>query len=137
LAGDRNSSRKISVERRKTIQGVPPRSFPHDVLPVSRNPTNLAEMESRNKMQIKAKIIDKVTETFDTKKGSKTLHLLVCQDESRPPLRNSFDYEMTAEEFAKYGASLVDKVAEFNIQGIAQNFTGRTRMSGAILKVGE
>ena len=88
-------------------------------------------------MKIEAKVIDKVTETFDTKKGSKTLHLLVCQDQSRPPLRNSFDYEMTAEEFAKYGASLVDKVAEFNIQGIAQNFTGRTRMSGAILKVVE
>ena len=44
---------------------------------------------------------------------------------------------MTPEEFTKYGASLVDKVVEFNIQGIAQNFAGRTRMSGAILKVGE
>ena len=92
-------------------------------------------MESRNKMQIKAKIIDKVTETFDTKKGSKTLHLLVCQDESRPPLRNSFDYEMTAEEFTKYGASLVDKSVELNLQNMAQNFSGRIRTSGAILKV--
>jgi hypothetical protein len=137
VVGERNSSRKKSVERRKTIQGVPPRSFPHDVLPVSRNSTNLAEMERRNKMQVKVQIIDKVTETFDTKKGSKTLHLLVCQDQTRPPLRNSFDYEMTAEEFAKYGTSLVDKVVELNIQGIAQNFSGRTRMSGAILKVGE
>jgi hypothetical protein len=56
-------------------------------------------------MNIKVLVIDKVTETFDTKKGSKTLHMLVCQDQSRPPLRNSFDYEMTAEEFAKHGAS--------------------------------
>jgi len=88
-------------------------------------------------MNIKGQAIDKVTETFDTKKGSKTLHLMVVQDLSRPPLRNTFDYEMTPEEFTKYGASLVDKVVEFNIQGIAQNFAGRTRMSGAILKVGE
>jgi hypothetical protein len=87
-------------------------------------------------MHAKVQIIDKVTETFETKKGVKTLHLLVCQDQSRPPLRNTFDYEMTPEEFTKYGASLVDKVVEFNIQGIAQNFTGRTRMSGSILKVG-
>jgi hypothetical protein len=87
-------------------------------------------------MHAKVQIIDKVTETFETKKGVKTLHLMVCQDQSRPPLRNTFDYEMTPEEFTKYGASLVDKVVEFNIQGIAQNFTGRTRMSGSILKVG-
>ncbi len=52
-------------------------------------------------MQIKVLVIDKVSETFDTKKGSKTLHLLVCQDQSRPPLRNSFDYEMTADELAQ------------------------------------
>jgi len=87
-------------------------------------------------MHAKVQIIDKVTETFETKKGTKTLHLLVCQDQARPPMRNTFDYEMTPEEFTKYGASLVDKVVEFNIQGIAQNFTGRTRMSGSILKVG-
>jgi hypothetical protein len=93
-------------------------------------------MESRNNMQIKAQVIDKVTETFDTKKGSKTLHLLVCLDLSRPPLRNSFDYEMTAEEFAKYGASLVDKSVEFNIRDMSENFSGRIRMAGAILKVG-
>jgi hypothetical protein len=85
-------------------------------------------------MQIKVLVIDKVTETFDTKKGSKTLHLLVCQDQSRPPLRNSFDYELTAEEFAKHGASLVDKTVELNIRDMTQNFAGRIRMSGAITK---
>jgi hypothetical protein len=31
-------------------------------------------------MQIRVLIIDKVSETFDTKKGSKTVGLLVCQD---------------------------------------------------------
>jgi hypothetical protein len=87
-------------------------------------------------MKVQVVVIDNVTETFDTKKGSKTLHLLVCQDQSRPPLRNSFDYELTAEEFAKYGASLVDKTVELNIRDMAQNFSGRIRMSGAILKVG-
>ena len=87
-------------------------------------------------MNTKVLIIDKVTETFDTKKGSKTLHLLVCQDQSRPPLRNSFDYEMTAEEVSKYGANIVDKTVELNIQNISQGFSGRIRMSGAIIKVG-
>ena len=65
-----------------------------------------------------------------------SLHLLVCQDQSRPPLRNSFDYEMTAEELAKYGASLVDKTVELNIRDMTQNFAGRIRMLGAIIKVG-
>jgi hypothetical protein len=85
-------------------------------------------------MKVQVLVIDKVTETFDTKKGSKTLHLLVCQDQSRPPLRNSFDYEMTAEEFAKHGASLVDKTVELNIRDMTQNFAGRIRMSGGITK---
>jgi hypothetical protein len=85
-------------------------------------------------MQIKALVIDKVTETFDTKRGSKTLHLLVCQDQARPPLRNSFDYEMTADEMGKYGSTLVDKPVELNIRDINQGFSGRVRMSGAIIK---
>ena len=76
-----------------------------------------------------------MSETFDTKKGSKTLHLLVCQDQSRPPLRNSFDYEMTPEELGKHGAALVDKTVELNIRDMAQNFSGRIRMSGAIMRV--
>jgi plasmid rolling circle replication initiator protein Rep len=80
-------------------------------------------------------VIDKVTESFDTKKGAKTLQLLVCQDQARPPLRNSFDYEMTPEEFTKYGATLVDKTVELNVTNISQGFSGRIRMSGAIPKV--
>ena len=87
-------------------------------------------------MNIKVLVIDKVTETFDTKKGSKTLHLLVCQDQTRPPLRNSFDYEMTAEELAQHGPSLVDKTVELNIRDMSQGFSGRIRMTGAILKAG-
>lgn len=70
----------------------------------------------------------------EPKKGPKTLHLLVCQDTTRPPLRNSFDYEMTAEEFAKYGVGLVDKPVELNIRDMSQNFSGRIRMSGSIVK---
>ena len=88
----------------------------------------------KGNMLIKALVIDKVSETFDTKKGSKTLHLLVCQDQSRPPLRNSFDFEMSPEELGKYGAGLVDKTVELNIQNISQGFSGRIRMSGAIVK---
>ena len=87
-------------------------------------------------MNAKGLIIDNVTETFETKKGSKTLHLLVVLDQSRPPLRNSFDYEMTAEELTKHGATLVDKTVELNIRDMTQNFAGRIRMSGAIIKVG-
>jgi plasmid rolling circle replication initiator protein Rep len=87
-------------------------------------------------MNIKVLVIDKVSETFDTKKGSKTLHMLVCQDQTRPPLRNSFDYELTAEELAKYGASVVDKPVELNVRDMSQGFSGRIRMSGAIVRVG-
>jgi hypothetical protein len=87
-------------------------------------------------MQIKVMVIDKVSETFDTKKGSKTLNLLVCQDQSRPPLRNTFDYEMTADEVGKYGATLVDKPVELLVRDMTQNFSGRIRMTGVIGKVG-
>jgi len=86
-------------------------------------------------MQAKVLVIDKVTETFDTKKGSKTLHLLVCQDQARPPLRNSFDYELTPDEVGKYDASVVDKVIELDIRDLNQGFSGRIRVSGAIIKV--
>jgi hypothetical protein len=86
-------------------------------------------------MQIKVLVIDKVAETFDTKKGAKTLHLLVCYDQSRPPLRNSFDYELSPDELSKYGATLVDKTIELNIQNMSQGFSGRIRMSGMITKV--
>jgi hypothetical protein len=89
-----------------------------------------------NNMLIKALVIDKVAETFDTKKGAKTLHLLVCQDQARPPLRNSFDYEMTPDELSKHGSSLVDKTVELNIRDMSQGFSGRIRMSGAIVKTG-
>jgi hypothetical protein len=41
---------------------------------------------------------------------------------------------MTAEEFAKHGASLVDKTVELNIRDMTQNFAGRIRMSGGITK---
>ena len=87
-------------------------------------------------MKVNVMVIDKVSETFDTKKGSKTLHLLVCQDQSRPPLRNSFDYEMTADELSKHGAGVVDKQVELNVRDMSQGFSGRIRMSGAIMKVG-
>lgn len=93
-------------------------------------------IERKIVMLIKALVIDKVSETFDTKKGSKTLHLLVCQDQARPPLRNSFDYEMTADEVAKHGANVVDKPIELNIRDMSQSFSGRIRMSGSIVKVG-
>ena len=43
---------------------------------------------------------------------------------------------MTADELSKHGAGLVDKTVELNIRDMAQNFAGRMRMSGAILKVG-
>ena len=86
-------------------------------------------------MQIKVLVIDKVSETFDTKKGSKTLHLLVCQDQSRPPLRNSFDYELSPDELSNYGATLVDKTIELNIRDMSQGFSGRVRMTGTIVNV--
>jgi hypothetical protein len=113
----------------------PLKQFPRGVLPVvGKQPTG--RIERLNKMQIKVLVIDKVSETFDTKKGSKTLHLLVCQDQSRPPLRNSFDYEMTADELSKHGAALVDKQIELNVRDMSENFSGRIRMTGAITKVG-
>jgi hypothetical protein len=86
-------------------------------------------------MQIKVLVIDKVSETFETQKGSRTLHLLVCLDQSSTPLRNTFDYEMTAEELSEYGATLVDKVIELNVRDMRQGLSGRIRMSGAITKV--
>jgi hypothetical protein len=114
--------RKIAIPQSAAGCGLEPKTKP--------------AVESERGMQIKAIVIDKVSETFDTKKGSKTLHLLVCQDQSRPPLRNSFDYEMTADELTKYGAGVVDKQVELNIRDMSQGFSGRIRMTGSILKMG-
>jgi hypothetical protein len=86
-------------------------------------------------MKISALIIDKVTESFDTKKGKKTIQLFVCQDQARPPLRNTFDFEIPEDEASKYGASLVDKHIELNVRDMSQNFSGRIRMSGEIINV--
>lgn len=43
---------------------------------------------------------------------------------------------MTPEELAKYGAGVVDKPVELNVRDMSQGFSGRIRMSGAIVKVG-
>jgi hypothetical protein len=84
-------------------------------------------------MFINVLVVDRVEETFDTKKGSKTLHLLVCLDLARPPLRNSFDYVMTSEEST--GPDLVSKKVELSIRDLSQNFSGRLRATGSIGKV--
>jgi hypothetical protein len=75
------------------------------------NQATWQELKEQNYMQIKVLVIDKV-------------------------LRNSFDYEMTPDELSKHGAALVDKTVELNIRDMSQNFAGRMRMSGAIIKVG-
>jgi hypothetical protein len=135
LARERNSSPKTIVERRKTVQGDSHVHLSATFCP-SWGINQCGRIERLIKMQLKVLVIDKVSETFDTKKGSKTLHLLVCQDQSRPPLRNTFDYEMTAEELAKYGATLIDKPVELLVRDMTQNFSGRIRTTGAIGKVG-
>lgn len=86
-------------------------------------------------MFVKVLVVDEVEETFDTKKGPKTLHLLVCQDLSRPPLRNSFDYQLTQDELVEHGKLLVEKTVELNIRDMSQNFSGRIRMTGSINQV--
>ena len=45
-------------------------------------------------------------------------------------------YGSRAEELEKHGGSLVDKTVELEVRDISQNFSGRIRMSGAIVKVG-
>ena len=42
---------------------------------------------------------------------------------------------MTPDELSKHGAMLVDKTVELNIRDMTQNFAGRMRMSGAIMRV--
>jgi len=88
---------------------------------------------NKKHMQIKALVIDKVQETFETKKGPKTVHFLVCLDQSRPPLRNSFDYELTEDELPKAN-TLIDKQVELVVRDIAQSFSGRIRFTGLITK---
>jgi hypothetical protein len=67
-------------------------------------------------------LLTKLRKHSTRKKDPKRSIFWCVQDQSRPPLRNTFDYEMTAEEFTKYGASLVDKVVELNIQGHGPEF---------------
>ena len=83
-------------------------------------------------MKVAAQCIDLTSETFDTKRGQKTLHILVMLDVSKPSLRNTFDYELQAAELPG-AAGLVGKELTLEIRDITQSFSGRIRMQGAIV----
>ena len=57
-------------------------------------------------------------------------------DQSRPPLRSSFDYEMTADELGKYGVGVVDKQVEAEHPGYVRELLRADSDVGRDHKVG-
>lgn len=84
-------------------------------------------------MQLKAQVIDTITETFPTKTGPRTIHLLTCLDKSDPPLGALFNFEITAEEHAKAGTSFNGKVITIGVRNIRQNALGVLRFGGVLV----
>jgi hypothetical protein len=82
-------------------------------------------------------VLEETTESFVGKRGLVNVYLLVCLD--RTPqgwLRNTFDYELTAEEKEKFTGKARGKTLELAIQDITLSFAKRVRCKGAIRRFG-
>lgn len=77
-------------------------------------------------------VLDHVTDSWQGKSGKMTLQCLVCLDTSSPPLRNTFDYVMTDEEWNEHGKQLIGKRVSLTVKDLDRAFNGRWRFSGVI-----
>ena len=84
-------------------------------------------------MTLVCEVIEEVDESYVGKRGPRIVRLWVCLD--RGPgktLRNTFDYEVTAEEREKFGGKAVGKFVELAISEIHCRFGGRARFKGEV-----
>ncbi len=89
-------------------------------------------------MTATCEVIEEVTESFQGKRGKVDLRLLVCLD--RTPagkLRNTFDYVLTEEEYAKHKGKAAGQSVQLAITEIDKTFAGRLRCTGSILALGQ
>jgi hypothetical protein len=86
-------------------------------------------------MTLQCEVLEEVDEKFVGKRGPKMLRLWVCLDRSPgKTLRNTFDYEVTAEEQERFGGKAAGKLIELGISDIHFTFAGRGRFKGQVQK---
>lgn len=90
-------------------------------------------------MTLPCEVLEELVESFIGKRGPKTVPLWVCLDRSAGvALRNTFDYEVNADEQEKFAGKATGKIIEISISEIRVGFGGRVRFKGQLRKfVGE
>jgi hypothetical protein len=86
-------------------------------------------------MNVQCEVLEELSESFIGKRGPRTVPLWVCLD--RGPgktLRNTFDYEVNADEQEKFGGNAAGKIVELAITDIRVGFGGRARLKGQLQK---
>lgn len=86
-------------------------------------------------MTLQCEVLEEAEESFVGKRGPRTIRVWVCLD--RGPgktLRNTFDYEITAEEQERFGGKAAGKLVELAISDIHFTFAGRARFKGQVQK---
>ena len=74
-------------------------------------------------MTLPCEVLEEVEESFTGKRGPKIIRLWVCLDRSPgKTLRNTVDYEVSAEEQEKFGGKAVGKLVELAISDIHFTF---------------
>jgi hypothetical protein len=80
-------------------------------------------------------VLEEVTESFVGKRGPQTVPLWICLDRSpEGRLRNTFDYEVNADEQEKFGAKAGGKNVEIIVTEIRIGFGNRVRFKGRLRK---
>jgi len=88
-------------------------------------------------MIAQCEVLEELSESFVGKRGPKTIALWVCLDRSpEGALRNTFDYEVNADEQEKFAGKAARKLIEISISEIRVGFGGRVRFKGKLRKFG-
>jgi hypothetical protein len=88
-------------------------------------------------MTVQCEVLEELTESFIGKRGPKTVPLWVCLDHCRDgALRNTFDYEVNADEQEKFTGKVVGSFVELIVTEIRVGFGGRARFKGQLRKFG-
>lgn len=88
-------------------------------------------------MTVFCEVLEELSESFIGKRGPRTIPLWVCLDRCADgALRNTFDYEVNADEQEKFAGKAARKTIEISISEIRVGFGGRVRFKGKLRKFG-
>ena len=86
-------------------------------------------------MTVQCEVLEELTESFIGKRGPKNVPLWVCLDRCRDgALRNTFDYEVNADEQEKFTGKVEGSFVELIVTEIRVGVGGRARSKGQLRK---